>query len=294
MRRIVQLSVLCLAAGVVGGCNPEQVITTENIPTAGVRFINAVPDSAGAFGLDMRFVDIVEGDAQFRIGFRNAPPASGIQVSTGIEYKNARAGSRHFRVFLDDTLQNIASTAVADTTVNLEAGHNYTVLMWGSGRSTGSDKMKLTVIDETVADPGPQVALRVINATSSAIDVRQYIQGGTAPATATWANVAPFSASTYSSVAPGLIMYNVRAAGGTTSMFNDLQAPPGAPASSSAGAAGKIDTDASPGTSVAGSALTMIVFPRSTAGARTPQTAAFTVPAGTFMWDRRPPRPPGA
>ena len=256
--------------------------------------MNAVPDSAGAFGLDMRFVDIVESDAQFRISFRNSPPASGIQVSTGVEYKNARAGARHFKIFLDDTLQTIASTTLADTTVNLEATHNYTVILWGSGRSTGSDKMKLTVIDETVPDPGAQVALRVINATNSAIDARQYVQGGTAPAAADWSNVAPFSASAYVKVAPGLIMYNVRAAGGTTSMFADLQAPPGAAASSSAGAAGKIDTEAVPGTSVAGSAVTMIVFPRSTAGAKTPQTAAFTVPAGTFMWDRRPPRPPGA
>jgi hypothetical protein len=294
MRRIVQLSVLCLAASVVGACSPEQTVTTENIPTAGLRFINAVPDSAGAFGLDLRFQDLVESDAQFRITFRNSPPASGIQVSTGIEYKNPRAGSRHFKIFLDDTLQNIAATVLADTTVNLEAAHNYTAMLWGNGRSTGSDKMKLTVIDETVADPGAQVALRVINATNSAIDVRQYVQGGTVPAAANWANVAPFSASTYVNVAPGLIMYNVRAAGATTTMFNDLQAPPGSPPSSSAGAAGKIDTEAIPGTTQAGSAVTLIVFPRSVAGARTPQTTAFTVPAGTFMWDRRPPRAPGA
>jgi hypothetical protein len=241
----------------------------------------------------MRFIDIVESNAQFRIGFRNSPPASGIQVSTGIEYKNTKSGPRHFRIFLDDTLQTIASTFLVDTTVTFEATHNYTVILWGSGRSSGADKMKLTIIDETVGDPGAQVALRVINATSSPIDARQYVQGGTAPAAADWANVAPFSASAYVKVAPGLIMYNVRAAGGTTSLFNDLQAPPGSPPSSSAGPAGKIDTEAVPGTNVAGSAVTLIVFPRSTAGARTPQTPAFAVPAGTFMWDRRPPRPPG-
>ncbi|MEP6494402.1 MAG: DUF4397 domain-containing protein [bacterium] len=294
MRRIVQLSVLCLAAGVVSACNPEQTVTTEVIPTAGVRFLNAVPDSAGAFGMDFRFVDIVESNAQFKIGFRNAPPASGIQVSTGIEYKNARAGARHFRVFLDDTLQTLASIVLADTTVTLEATHNYTVVLWGNGRSSGADKMKLTVIDETVGDPGAQVALRILNATNGPIEGRQYAQGGTAPTAATWANVPAFSASGYVNVAPGPIMYNIRTTGSATNLFNDLQALPGAPASSSAGAAGKIDTDALPGTTIAGSAVTMIVFPRSTAGARTPQTAAFLVPAGTFMWDRRPPRPPGA
>lgn len=294
MRRILQASMLCLAAGVFAACNPDQVITTENIPSSGVRFINAVPDSAGAYGLDFRFVDIVESNAQFRIAFRNSPPSTGVQVATGIEFKQARAGSaRHFRVFLDDTLQNIASTVVKDSTLNLEAGHNYTVLLWGAARSTGADKMRLTVIDETVTDPGAQVALRVINATSAAIDARQYAQGGTAPGSATWANVAPFSASSYVNAPAGNIMYNVQPAGGGTAIFADLQAPPGAAASSSAGTGGKLDIDAIPGTTVAGSAVTLIVFPRSTAGSRTPQTAVYQVPGGAFMWDRRPPRPPG-
>src|SRR5213595_84782 len=118
MRRILQVSMLCVAAGAIAACNPEQVISTENIPSAGVRFINAVPDSAGAYGLDFRFVDIVESNAQFRIAFRNSPPSSGVQVATGIEFKQARAGSaRHFRIFLDDTLQSIASTVVKDSTL---------------------------------------------------------------------------------------------------------------------------------------------------------------------------------
>lgn len=293
MQRIVQLAVLCLAASVVSACNPDQIIETEAIPTAGVRFINAVPDTAGAFGLDFRFVDLVESNSQFRINFRNNPPSTGLQVSTSVEYKGARAGSRHFRIFLDDTLQAIASTVLKDSTLNLEAGHNYTLLLMGSARSTGADKMRLMVIDETVPDPGAQVALRIINTTSAPIDGRAYAQGGTAPTTATWAAVPAFGVSSYATMAPGNIMYNVRSAGTTTNLFSDLQAPPGTAASSSAGSAGKLDIEAIPGTSVAGSAVTMIVFPRSTSGAKTPQTSAFNVPAGTFMWDRRPPRPPG-
>ena len=295
MRRILHLSVLCLALGVMAGCKPEEVVISENIPTAGIRFINAVPDCSGAFGLDFRFVDIVESNAHFRIAFRNNPVTSGgVTASTGIEYKNARAGQRRFRIFLNDTLQAIASVVVKDSTLNVEANHNYTVILWGSGRSTGADRMRLSVIDETVADPGASVALRVINATNAAIDARQYIQGGTAPAAATWANVAPYSASSYTSVAPGRIMYNVQPAGGGTALFADGLALIGAPASSSAGVAGKIDTDPLPGTTVAGSAVSLIVFPRSTSPSRAPQTAAFLVPAGSFMWDRRPPRPPGA
>jgi hypothetical protein len=295
MRRIYQLSLLGLAAGLVSACSPDEVIESENIPTAGVRFINAVPDTGGVYGLNFHFVDMVESNAAFRIAFRNnIVTSASVPASTQIEFKNARAGARHFRIFLDDTLQSVASTVVRDTTASFEAGHNYTVWMWGNARSAGTDKMRLQIVDETVTDPGTQVALRVINATNAAIDARQYIATGTAPAAATWANVAPYTASTYVSVAPGSYKYNIQPAGGGTALFADPTALVGAAAFSSAGPAGKIDTEALPGTSVAGSALTLIVFPRSTANSKAPQTATFLVPAGSFMWDRRPPRPPGA
>ena len=284
MRRFYQLSMLCVAAGIVSACRVEEVVKTEDIPTAGVRFINAVPDSSGAYGLDFRFVDIVESNAQFRVSFRNGPSTSGgVTASTLTEYKNARAGAaRHFRVFLDDTLQNIASTVLKDSTLNLEANHLYTVIMWGAGRSTGADRMRLSVIDETPNNTAQQVGLRVINATSAAIDVRQYPQGSTAPAAATWANVPALSASSWVSVSPSQVMYNVQPAGGGTNLFNDQLAL--------IGQAATVDIEATPGTTVAGSAVTLVVYPRSTAGARTPQTTAFTVPAGSFMWDKRPPR----
>ena len=302
MRRIYQLSVLCLAAGVLSACYPDQVVSTENIPTAGIRFINAVPDSSGAFGFDMRFVDLVESNTQFFVTFRDAPSqtvASGttdtLIIGSKIEFKGARAGARHFRIFLSDTLQSIASTVIVDSTVTLVADHNYTFMLWGNGRSPkgAADAMHLTVLDEAPADPGNQVGLRVINATSSAIDARAYARGSAVPSTPTWAAVAPYSATTWVNQAAGTIDYNIRAAGSATAMFADRQALPGTAAFSSAGTGGKIDIDASPGTTVAGSAITMIVFPASVAGARTPQTAPFKIPNVVTMWDRRPPRPPG-
>jgi hypothetical protein len=302
MRRIYQLSVLCLAASVLSACYPDQIVNTENIPTAGVRFINAVPDSSGAFGFDMRFVDLVESNSQFFVTFRDGPSqtvASGttdtLIIGSKIEFKGARAGSRHFRIFLSDTLQSIASTVIVDSTVTLVADHNYTFILWGNGRSPkgAADAMHLTVLDDAPADPGPQVGLRVINATSAPIDARSYALGTTVPSTPTWANVAAYSATTWVNQAPGMIDYNITAAGGTTGMFTDRQALPGTAAFSSAGAGGKLDIEASPGTTVAGSAVTMIVFPRSVAGARTPQTKDFLIPNVVTMWDRRPPTPPG-
>src|SRR5688572_20692222 len=196
MRRVLQLTMLCALAGVASACSPDKVISTENIPTAGVRFINAVPDTGAAFGLDFRFVDLPESNSHFRVTFRNTPTTSaGVTGSTQIQYKNARAGSRHFRIFLDDTIQTIAATVLKDSTMNIEAGKNYTVLLWGRARSTGADRMRLTVIDESVADPGANVALRVINTTGAPVDVRQYLATATVPATPTWANLAAYSVS---------------------------------------------------------------------------------------------------
>ena len=289
MRRIFQLSVLCIAAGIASACKPDQVISTPSVPTAGVRFLNAVPDSGAAFGLDFRFVDVVENSDAFRIAFRNNPQTSGgVTASAAVQYKAAQAGSRHFRIFLDDTIQTIASTVVKDSTVNLEAGHNYTFLLWGNGRSSGSDKMRLTVIDETVPDPGQKVALRVINATGSPIDVREYASTGTLPAAATWANLGAYSISTYTTEAPGQFKYNVQPAGGGTALFADMLALPGQPVGTQTGGCTVgVDCDVTPGTTVPGSAVTLIVFPKSVAGARVPQ---FATPGGSFVWDRRPPR----
>jgi hypothetical protein len=280
---MLRVSLICLAVGIAGACKPDEIITTENIPTGGVRFINAVPDTGASYGLDFRFVDLAESNAQFRVQFRNNPSTSGgVTASTQIQYKPARAGSRHFRIFLSDSAQSVASVVLRDSTINIESGKNYTVMLWGNARSTGADKMKLSVWEENVADPAAQVALRVINATSSPIDARQYVSTGTVPANPTWANVAPFTASTYVTAAPGQFRFNIQPAGGGTALFADPLAL--------IGTAATVDIEAIPGTAVAGSAVTAIVFPRSVAGSKAPQTAAFQVPAVSFMWDRRPAR----
>jgi hypothetical protein len=289
MRRIPLLSTLCFAAGVVSACKTDAVTTVSLAPTAGVRFINAVPDTGAAFGLDFRFVDYVENSDQFRIQFRNNPQTSaGVTASAAIQYKAAKAGSRHFRIFLDDTLQAVASTVLKDSTVTLEATHNYTVLLWGNARSSGSDKMRVTIIDENAPDPGTQVALRVINATGGPIDASQYLATGTAPATPTWANLGAYSVSNYVTTAPNQIKFSVRQAGAATTLFADPLALIGQPVGTqTAGCVVGVDCDVTPGTTVPGSAVTLIVFPASVAGSK---AASFTTPGISFMWDRRPPR----
>jgi hypothetical protein len=299
MRRIYKLSLLAIAAG-AGACStPDVLIPTEVLPYAGVRFINAVPDSSGAFGMDFRFIDLPESNAHYRVSFRNLPTTGA--VSSLIQYKGAREGSRHFRVFLDDTIQAISSTVIVDTTVSLTKGHNYTAMMWGNGTTAsttpaglGGDKMALAFWEETVTAPAAgKVKIRVINTTNAAIDVRPYAGSAAVVQTAApptgWAAIPAYSASPYIEVDTTAYMYNVRAAGSGTNLFADVRAVQG-----TAGVAckpgEKIDVDAGPGTRISGSAVSGIVFPRATAGSRAFAATSFATPGITYTWDLRPAR----
>ena len=268
MRRIVQLSLFGLAAAVMA-CEPEQVIETTTPPSAGVRFINAVPDTGA---MDMRFVDIVESNAHFVIPFRNnVVTTGGVPASTQIQFKAARAGQRHFRIFMNGKTADIASTVVKDTTVTLEAGKLYTALLWGYARPGATPAMKLTFFEENVPDPGANVALRVINASPTPVDVRQYT-GTTVPAAATWGNIPGMTISSYVTVPPAQIRFNVRETASGNPVVADALAL--------IGVAKTVDIEALPGTTIAGSAISMIIFPGSTVGSMAPQTAPFIFTTG--------------
>lgn len=313
MRRILQLSVLVLAAGAVNACSPDEIITTTAIPTSGVRFINAVPDTGG---MDFRFVDIPENNVQWQISFRNSPVlaptgVNGVPGASTVLYKPARAGQRQFRIFMDGTTAAVASTVVKDTTVTLEAGKNYTALLWGYANPTGPNRpagalaMRLMFFEETVVDPGALVAIRVINAHNAAVDVRYYPSTGAAPGTTLALGVAPLTMSTHvttaASAATAAILYNVQPAGGGAVLFADRRALTGDTAKTVAPG----PLDAIPGTRVAGSAVTGIVFPPSVLctapacvggapqGAGSATIPSWTAPAIVYIWDRRPRRPAG-
>jgi hypothetical protein len=299
MRPLVHRLVLSVAAALaVTACKPDEVFVTPDVPVAGIRFINAVPDSSGAFGIDFRFTDLVENSSAFRIPFRNnIVTTTGVPASTEIEFKPAQAGQRRVAIFLNDTLQSLAQVKLRDTTITLTAGKLYTAILWGNARG-GSFPMQLRIIEENVADPGANVAVRVINTTPDPVDVRHYLATGTAPASPTWAAVPGRSVSSYVTMPPSTAAaryrFNIRAAGGATNLIaTDPTGLPGAPAFSTAGPSGKLDIQPIPGLDVAGSAVSLIIFPPSLTGApRVPQGAAFAVPAASFAWDRRPPNCP--
>lgn len=308
MRPVYNAALVVAAAISLAACRPDEVINTEAIPTAGVRFIHAVPDTAA---MDMRFVDMVENSAHWNIAYRNNLTTTGsFPASTVVQYKPARAGSRHFRIFMNGGCtttacdQSYASTVVKDTTVNLEAGRNYTALLIGYANPTGPNRpagaptMRLVFYEETVADPAANVAIRFINATPSAIDARYYLSTGTVPVTPQFANVAPVSVTAHQTTAPGQYRYNVQPAGGGVSL---LAADPLSMTGAAAVLVAPGPFDAIPGTTVAGSAVTAIVFPPQSCSAfvgtsttcTNLQTARATTTTLSNIWDRRPPRPAG-
>jgi len=278
-----------LAAGAAIACNPEQVVKTEDIPTAGIRFVNAVPDTGG---MDFRPVDIVENSQFYNVTFKS---------TTLLYYKNARAGTRHFKIFRTPTSTDpaevqleTAKTVVADLPDEvLEAGQRYTYILWGYSRAGSTPAMQVTRIADNPTDPGAQVAVRVINAclpgvcgaaATGTLDVRVFTtaQGIGSPA-AVWTSVAPMTASSYQAIpaSTAAYTYDFRPAGGATTgaALASGAAPTGTPET--------VDIEALPGTRVAGSAVSAILFPRAVASS---QGGSVTTPGIIFVWDRRPNR----
>jgi hypothetical protein len=189
-----------------------------------------------------------------------------------------------------------------DTTVTIEAGKLYTAMMWGNARA---GTMKFVFYEEVIPDPGAQVGLRVINTTNTAYEVRTYATTGTAPAAATW-TVPALSRSSFVTAPPAQTRFNIQPVGGgpivccystNAAATTPPTPPPLVDPLALIGQAATIDIEALPGTTVAGSAVTAIIFQPSLAGSK---AAQFTTPLVTgttmgvsYMWDRRPPRAPG-
>ncbi len=270
MRRISQVWALCFAGVALTACSLDEVTETKSVPTAGVRFINALPDTQA---VDFRFVDRVENSAHWGIAFRNNPvTTSCVTGSTQIQYKNTQAGERRYRVFLNDTVQAIASTVVRDGVTTFAPDQLYTVLLSGRARTGSTPPLRLDIIHDAPPDPGAQVALRFINASSVAVDVRHYVASAAVPAVATWTNVAPLSVTSYVLAAPGQIRFNVRPTGGGIILADALALP---------GVAGSVGIDPLPGTTLAGSAVTGIFFDPPVSGSKAPQGSAFRTTTGS-------------
>ena len=105
--------------------------------------------------LDFRVVDIVSNAGFFDANFRD-----GNMFYTGIE-----AGGREIRVFLSSTNPSIASQVVWDSTLNLTAATNYTLIQAGFARTGQTPARTAWVLTDNPAAPGAGlIGLRVVNA----------------------------------------------------------------------------------------------------------------------------------
>jgi hypothetical protein len=148
-----------------------------------------------------------------------------------------------------------------DTTFNFQQGVHYTLMAAGTLRDKTA---KMYILTDDFADPGTQVAVRVVNAGAGTVDVYASPTGGTSTLPSPLAAaVANFAATKW-----------VNLAAGTASL------PAGLPADHAN------NLTAVGGMAQAGSVLTAFVFPRSVAGSA---ARSFTTAGIVFMVDRNPP-----
>lgn len=268
MQRMALLGFGLIAAGCARDKGP---FTAPNVPKAYVRFVNAVTDTNA---VDFKFVDMIEGSPYYQ-------HASFRSISS---YQGANAGSRHVTVFAVDPQENathvprieIVTQVLKDTTITLEAGKYYTLLMTGTQRNNRS---YINVIEDArgTAPSGAQIAVHAINAGVDPVDVYA-LASETAPVSgsAAVAGLAIGKAQPYVIRPTGAFAFGATASGSTSVLAAALAPAGAAPASSSQSALG--------GYSIGGSYLTAFIFPRGVAGS----LATPTTPAVVWIQDNAP------
>ena len=259
------VALAALACGDDDGTGPSQV------PLAGMRIINAVADTMGQ---DIRFVDVAW-NAFLGVGFRSTNPGAG--------YAPVPAGDRHIKVFLSpgsDRSPGVVSTVLADTTVTLEEGKEYTFFHVGFARAGSTPARRVIVTEDTYpVPPAGNIAVRFVNAGAGlgTVDVFRRASS-TGDLTTTLATDVPFMGVTdYVTLPVGQL--NVAAVtDGTVSVIANADAPDGAVATRVSSGIG--------GDMFEGSVLTAILVPRSVSGS---PAASFTSPGIIWIVDRRPP-----
>lgn len=270
MQRMGLLGFGLIAAGCTRDKGP---FTAPDVPRAYVRFVNAVADTNA---VDFKFVDMIEGSPYYQ-------HASFRYISA---YQRANAGSRHVMVFAVDPDEakskvpriEIVTQVLKDTTINLEAGKYYTLLMTGTQRNKAS---YINVIEDVrgTAPSGTQIAVHAINAAIGVGPVDVYaLATATSPVSgaAAIAAAAPGKAQPYSLRATGSFAFGATTAGSSTVLAAALAPAGAASASSSQSALG--------GYSIGGSYLTAFIFPGGVAGS----LASPATPSVVWIQDNAP------
>lgn len=285
------LSLASLAVFVACRGDGGTAILASHGSVAYVRFVNAIPDSGAQ---DWRFVDLIEESPNtLNMAFRGIFPGAGYQMAT--------SGSRHLKIFqssfdqgFNDPNQaspSLVSTVFLDSTFNLAEGQHYTIMAVGNLRAPRT--AKFVILNDNFSDPGGSVAMRTVNAgAGGALDVYGSATGGTStlPSTPLVAGLAQFAASTWVSSAPAALVVRANASGSTTlPAMIDAAAPQGVAADRS------LNLTAIGGSTIAGSAFTVFLFPAAVQTSRAALVVAGTCPTkcatagAVFAVDRYPP-----
>jgi hypothetical protein len=280
MKRAHAVLLLAISASLVACDENNGPFTAPNTPVAYTRFVNAVPDT---FATDWRFIDQLElSPVGLQVAFRSFTP-----------YQQTAPGSRHIRIFPNPggtfPAINVVSQVLIDTTVTLTAGSYYTFVHVGFTRAGQSPADRLMVIEDKIADPAANIAVKAVHVGSgmSNVDLFAADEAATAPLPSSplFSAVGFGSVTNYSTRAPGAFALRMTTSGQTTPVMASVNVP--------RGDAGNPAANADPigGSTLAGSVISAFVFPRSVAGSVAPQTAAFQAPSIVYIIDRNPPRP---
>lgn len=262
--RLSRIVILAAGLGALSACSDDEIVGSAIPPLGQVRFINAVADTAM---VDIRAIDQVEYSPQNvgELAFRR-----------GTEYQLIEAKSRQFRVFA--TSRNIAVTQVPllDATVDIQANTRVTLLLVGNSRDKSSLRF-ITINDDATAPAAGMISVRVVNASTGAVDgylvntATDAITGSPAAA-----NVATRAASAY-----------VTRAATTTAALRFTNFGSSTVTASAAGPVATVisGANAAAGVNSAGTKFSVYYFGPGTAGSN---NAALTTPAAVWFADRNP------
>jgi hypothetical protein len=274
--RPLRLSALCLVLAAGASCHPDAVTNSPVIPMGAIHFVNAVPDTVK---MDFVVVDIISNASAFNVAFRGS----------NMFYKAIEAGTRRLKIFYDTTDVTIAQTIFSDTSFAFAANQNYTFVEAGFARPGSVPARTVLILSDGAPDPGAgNVGLRVVHvgAGLGALDVNVTRHASdTLPTTPllgglTYGALGPYVALPADTAAADSLRVVVTAAGTRAPATVTLKLP--------TGVAGTPMLNPIAGARVAGSVLTVLVVPASVPGSPAPQTAAFAVPSGVVLVDRRP------
>lgn len=276
--KLTRIALLFAGALALAACDESgtDAILAPHPPLAFTRFINGVADTGAT---DWRFID--------RIDY--SPIALGMPFRGFTPYQGTATGARQLRIFPTSTDITVTSQQLIDETVTFEAGKYYTIIHTGYARTGSAPADNIIVMEDPIPTgiAATNFATRFVHLGTGlgAMDAHAVATTSSSIATSTplFANVAYASQSAYNSTRPlGAFAFRAAAAGQTATVTASAAAPAGSAADPTN------NLTAIAGSSQGGSAFTAYLFPRSVAGSRAPQTAAFTSPAIVYLYDKHP------